>query len=99
PTHVYPLSLHDALPISGSALAKTALVTGLKGCSKPAALRLFAVLPEQSAAGGAGLAPAGAQVRPFRELRRRRRGPTGETWFPPLDRKSTRLNSSHVKIS
>ena len=34
------------------------------------------------AAGEAGLGPARAQE-PFAEPLRQRRGPTGETWFPP----------------
>jgi hypothetical protein len=33
-------------------------------------------------AGGAGLGPAGAQLR-FAESRTKRRGLTAETWFPP----------------
>src|SRR5439155_23616952 len=59
PTEIYTLSLHDALPISVSALAAPIAVA-----SRPAPARLASPVA-----------------------------------WSPLDRKSTRLNSSHVAIS
>src|SRR3712207_6936994 len=73
PTEIYPLSLHDALPIS------TARITEANS-----ALLLFALLIE--------IARALLRVSVLRGRRRRQ-------LRSPLDRKSTRLNSSHANIS
>src|SRR5690606_41880688 len=84
-THIYTLSLHDALPISGP--------------SSRAPLRVRSCL----------LPPGGLHARRRRPVRPsprgRRREPRGDPRGDraggggPRDRKSTRLNSSHVKIS
>src|SRR5690606_42007105 len=84
PPEIYTLSLHDALPISG-----------VRGADLPATVR-----PVQAqafcAARRGGHAPQEA-VAP------RGGGPRQEAPGPPAgggqDRKSTRLNSSHVKSS
>src|SRR5690606_40108105 len=81
---IFPLSLHDALPI---------LSRGRRG----RALRPGAAHARGNSDGGAGGGPAGERL-------------DGRTGHEPLgrrslghgreaDRKSTRLNSSHVKIS
>src|SRR5690606_40962673 len=96
PPRVAPLSLHDALPIWQFAIHDGALVVHW---TLARASRLSLVL---TAAGGGGPLlrppgrclhavgalgnPRGTQIKP---------GP----WAVGVDRKSTRLNSSHVKIS
>src|SRR5437773_3622016 len=70
PAQLYPLSLHDALPI---------LIDLLE-------------VAESVEAGEIGL--QGAQVEG-----RARPGPDPPLEAPPVDRKSTRLNSSHITIS
>src|SRR5690349_23852504 len=70
-TEIYTLSLHDALPISGSTDDRAAV-----------------------AAGDPRVAPAHAIPRPRRAPPRR-----DAAGAPVRDRKSTRLNSSHVEIS
>src|SRR5439155_26653065 len=84
-TEIYTLSLHDALPISRAVRA-------------PATDRGHA---HRSYAGGtsrgAGAIPSGAERRSVRPGE-----PAGHDRVPRLeltDRKSTRLNSSHVAIS
>src|SRR5687768_18478370 len=62
-TEIYTLSLHDALPISGS-----------KSCARRA---WSSAMANRSATGGSG----------------------GTGWPLSIDRKSTRLNSSHGYIS
>src|SRR5204862_3965610 len=85
--HLYPLSLHDALPISPTATRNNP-IRSTSCCSRvgrrtknPALIRRFAgvrfVLPPR----------AGAFWPRFVGIQAR------------LDRKSTRLNSSHVEIS
>src|SRR5690606_41897712 len=79
PTHIYPLSLHDALPIfwrrrEADHARRTA------GRDDAAAAR-----PEAPAHAGGGRNPRVRQA--------------GHRSGERLDRKSTRLNSSHVKIS
>src|SRR5690606_41438738 len=85
PTEIYTLSLHDALPISVVGDTVDAL-------SEPdrAALRKLAVFERGFDASGA-LAVADATPRQLLHLR--------ESAVLQQDRKSTRLNSSHVKIS
>src|SRR5207302_10879245 len=91
---IYALSLHDALPIS--VLAQT-----LVQCARidlPQAWRKFP-LPHSERLLFASL----HQMECSRSLRTPRfrylRPPGSETPFVVRDRKSTRLNSSHVKIS
>src|SRR5690606_42103526 len=75
PSDIYPLALHDALPISyiGSGLCSSSRAAiG----SRPAS------------------APPASCIRRFCMGRRSR-----FSWPRTIDRKSTRLNSSHVKIS
>src|SRR5699024_12393440 len=90
PTACDTLSLHDALPISAH--------LGRGGWQPVAA---FHVVPR-------GTRSAGGRARPVRAVRPDRRDPrAGRWWFqgdvpaapPGTDRKSTRLNSSHVSIS
>src|SRR5699024_12726840 len=80
-SYIYPLSLHDALPIfTGSALAG-----GRNG-----------EVSDTLHGANAAARPGGA------EQERRTRGnvePTREPKGLRVDRKSTRLNSSHVSIS
>src|SRR5690606_40761456 len=95
PTRPSTLSLHDALPISHSVTSSGRVRGSLRrgqvaqigddGCP-------FGVVAQGDRHGGAGHAPARV-----REI-------AVERGFVPdevcrLDRKSTRLNSSHVKIS
>src|SRR5690606_41387238 len=89
-THSYPLSLHDALPIS-SGLSRQCLLARphladpqLAGLAGAASRRRGC---EGARACDQGLVDVRAQLA-------RRAALSGE-----LDRKSTRLNSSHVKIS
>src|SRR5690606_41525315 len=89
----YTLSLHDALPISAGAVAARLAGAGRRGRST--ALRPGGRRARESRAGvlargqGAGGAPrAAASARPVALPR-----------ADAEDRKSTRLNSSHVKIS
>src|SRR5690242_21008030 len=72
---LYPLSLHDALPISGLAIG----------------------LPGAPVAGARGEA-RGEELDPA-QLRRRRRIERPARGDGAGDRKSTRLNSSHMSIS
>src|SRR5690606_40419356 len=75
-TRLYPLSLHDALPILGFPGRKQ-----LSAKTPPSSRRAS---PETSAPDPDGSRP----------------GPGSRSASPgPVDRKSTRLNSSHVKIS
>src|SRR3989442_5793452 len=79
-TEIYPLSLHDALPI----------LTEVR--RDPLAIGLGAL------ACGAGLGGATRTCRPRPLPRAVRRG-AGRPRPHDRDRKSTRLNSSHVRIS
>src|SRR5207253_9927390 len=85
PTHIYTLSLHDALPISPRPLDCRAL----KPDRRPIAVASRA---------GRSAHPARRAVRPtdarVHHAHVRSGPPAGEA-----DRKSTRLNSSHVAIS
>src|SRR5690606_41594266 len=93
PTETYPLSLHDALPISREVVravggehpgesrgVRGALASAEGGADQPADG------PVAGLERGVHRAAAGAQ-------------PVGEASGLGGDRKSTRLNSSHVKIS
>src|SRR5690606_41725590 len=99
PAALYPLSLHAALPIYGLAVVgdRNVLVAQAPGGARHLADAVAAVAPGRvhlevapdlfdGRAGGADL-----RVRPGP-----RPGPRGSRG---ADRKSTRLNSSHVKIS
>src|SRR5207302_11323871 len=85
-----PLSLHDALPILGNGMH---LVTsrrlaqrsaGAMACSRPRSKR-----SSGSCASSSGIS----------RWKQQKRSPRVQVVEPPPDRKSTRLNSSHVKIS
>src|SRR5699024_12423874 len=80
PPHLYPLSLHDALPIY-----QVAALAG--GVQRPL-----------QRPGVVGPAVPGRAERPDVQERRRRHIRAGAV-PPGQDRKSTRLNSSHVSIS
>src|SRR5690606_40333972 len=88
PTHLYTLSLHDALPILAARLAGAGGAGGGLG-----ALHLQPKVAVHEPPGGAG----GSKHRDGRQ-RRADRG-AAERAGRGGDRKSTRLNSSHVKIS
>src|SRR5439155_24816081 len=85
---IYTLSLHDALPISHSSLDLCGQRTDQTGC------RYYARIPCPDAAGRHSLARRRfIHALPCRSC-------DGPGRLPPLlDRKSTRLNSSHVAIS
>src|SRR3712207_8130467 len=72
PTEIYTLSLHDALPISGTIGTK---------------------------AGSAGAPAAARALRAWRRQSNTCCGLTCQRRATSLDRKSTRLNSSHANIS
>src|SRR5690606_41332880 len=86
PTATYTLSLHDALPIYQRVL--------LPGDGR---------LQRQTAVHGYGVVPQARQVEvsgPLEHVGEEVGRPHGGALDPPeQDRKSTRLNSSHVKIS
>src|SRR5439155_22238458 len=86
PPDTYTLSLHDALPISGAA---PALRRHARGAPTPSAR---AHHPGRRADGGEGAGPF-ATRRSQGDLR------DGDHAERTRDRKSTRLNSSHVAIS
>src|SRR5207249_12161358 len=91
-TQIYPLSLHDALPISSRRVGRRSLRRSLLplGPSLPDTTdrfkesRLVGVISNPLAL---GLAPEGRGSR------------RGSFTLARRDRKSTRLNSSHVSIS
>src|SRR5699024_11795530 len=76
---IYPLSLHDALPIS----VRHGPSWGYQSCS-----------PHHRMNVGWGLSPSGHD-----SARAPRRHRVSAASAPARDRKSTRLNSSHVSIS
>src|SRR5690242_21560950 len=84
PPELYTPSLHDALPIS-------------LGVSTPAAYRAWDDLGGPLAEGPNDLEPAALRVEPRLARWRDRIGDA--TGARPVDRKSTRLNSSHMSIS
>src|SRR5690606_39844113 len=96
-TRRHPLSLHDALPI----LTRTCPGPGVGSGTSTSSGSLF-----QSISRSAFISPVSArqtQETPryavFRASARRFAGDGGHPGFGLADRKSTRLNSSHVKIS
>src|SRR5690606_42002941 len=95
PTHIYTLSLHDALPISA------ALGCVARGIAPDAAARHLQDRLESSLAGESSgwrnhcaftMTGLARRVNPVEKHR-------GLALGNGKDRKSTRLNSSHVKIS
>src|SRR5690606_40052859 len=93
PTTLHTRSLHDALPISDD---PPALRTAL-----PAVVSLSSVCPLYSASTPPNPVPARAASRAPAELPTKVSPPAARpaAHSPDSDRKSTRLNSSHVKIS
>src|SRR5205814_9738378 len=85
-----PLSLHDALPISGRTTRRR---VGWPPVGHPARIR---AATSYGASGGPSLQARFAV--PDRD-RRVGRPSGGRPWLPRPDRKSTRLNSSHLGIS
>src|SRR5690606_40951830 len=80
PTGIYPLSLHDALPI----FTRSRVPGGpLRSTRPPAAITLSRIPLRPEPSGSLAPTPSSATSRTT----------------SPGDRKSTRLNSSHVKIS
>src|SRR5690606_41941073 len=99
PTEIYPLSLHDALPIFRDTIGKQKFVweerTFRLGCS-------IGVVPitGDSADVAALLSAADSACAAAKEAGRNRVFSFQENDLDLMrDRKSTRLNSSHVKIS
>src|SRR5690606_39410914 len=95
PAQLYPLSLHDALPISRSEESES--LAPLPPLASPSELSVLLVLPVASVL---STSPPGHVTRTVAS--------TGSSALPEssyernwarADRKSTRLNSSHVKIS
>src|SRR5690606_42073301 len=83
-TAIYPLSLHDALPICASRSAAMQSYTRALSLA-PTAFRMFA-MPRFTRLSSIYPTNANAAI-------------AGYAVGDPSDRKSTRLNSSHVKIS
>src|SRR3712207_7917818 len=83
-TETYPLSLHDALPISMAAAGLDAAGVG----RDEQALRRVGTFVELHVEQGRALVDTGAAV-----------GVASSIWPHGRDRKSTRLNSSHANIS
>src|SRR5690606_41928973 len=93
-THL--LALHDALPISVGTRVWIWLLVG--------SLAIFAgntiyAMTKASRLGGASTAASALQVNSQRLANQGREAVDGSTESYAADRKSTRLNSSHVKIS
>src|SRR5690606_42144665 len=91
------LSLHDALPISrGEVLA----IVGPNGAGKSTLFQLISGVerPDSGSIKLGGVELAGRPPEFIASLGVSRTFQTPRV-FPGLDRKSTRLNSSHVKIS
>src|SRR5690606_41637410 len=91
PTVIYTLSLHDALPIF------------LCVCLRKRLFRLFgrfrfAALPALLGSGGGDLEGEGVVLQPNMDLAAMDEL-AEQQFLGQRDRKSTRLNSSHVKIS
>src|SRR5207249_12081678 len=98
PTAVYPLSLHDALPIyPSSPIAEQELRKTLEAIAE-ANRPSDAAAEEAASEGGNALASMPPEIKPLS------RAPinlkmSNEAKLVFEDRKSTRLNSSHVSIS
>src|SRR5690606_40986746 len=93
-THIYTLSLHDALPISAG--------TGnfhflLRRHRRAVAAAVSGALVGLADRGGMWLRAQPGTV--ILRIARRQSGPGHGAFGDGPDRKSTRLNSSHVKIS
>src|SRR5690606_41233100 len=97
PTHVYSLSLHDALPIlADGAYAFEARVTDAAGNSASSSLMALSIDTQ------APDAPSLPDLHPDSDSGASDSDNLTNDTTPTLtgtDRKSTRLNSSHVKIS
>src|SRR5206468_12729656 len=96
---LYPLSLHDALPISGGVPLQASVAAGIisLGDHHGGAIEQCAKLLQESVKAGTA---ASAIVSDFRTRKQRLPG-FGHPWHdrdPRTDRKSTRLNSSHDQI-
>src|SRR5690606_40954944 len=97
PTMLYPLSLHDALPLSAVAERGREVVDAVGGevvaavAREPAGQREARVVPQHAAE--FDLLVRDGPGRVVGDLGQRREQAGGQ------DRKSTRLNSSHVKRS
>src|SRR5690606_41056742 len=92
-THIYPLSLHDALPLCGTLRSAASTPDRTVGRLPPRRVAAAPLVRRQRQAhverpiGNPGTLPHPSSVPRPRSSPRR------------PDRKSTRLNSSHVKIS
>src|SRR5699024_12693596 len=94
PTHTYPLSLHDALPISGHARRGTRLALATRQ------IRLDQPLDPVTRTAPVEVGRATVPLRHLRSHFRPCARDSHSGFVHPLeDRKSTRLNSSHVSIS
>src|SRR5207248_8236159 len=94
PPQIYTLSLHDALPISGCHQLPQQAILG-----EPAEEMLVQREVQRGELGVGHRAPQGGAVPPGAALQlRQSRGHVDEAKVD-LDRKSTRLNSSHRTIS
>src|SRR5207302_4904054 len=87
---LYPLSLHDALPICLAPWHRSALTKTVE----PGPFTLLSLRGR-----GAGRDRRGCRTNSVRASFRVRLFQSGFKLRPKQDRKSTRLNSSHVKIS
>src|SRR5690606_40299006 len=83
PPHIPTLSLHDALPISQATIASS-IRTSPSG---------EAVRPRETAK------PTTNRLPRMENIQKAKRGRSPPRSTPKADRKSTRLNSSHVNIS
>src|SRR5207302_10940774 len=90
PSAIYTLSLHDALPISLAGGGRKLLDLSLPAADRPVELRR--AIPHRHP----GRVVQHDRLGQARAVGDRRRGHVD---VDALDRKSTRLNSSHVKIS
>src|SRR5699024_11936586 len=91
-THLYALSLHDALPISISPRSDLRHPAGAKGEPPPRTYGQGRRRPPPPTKGRFPLMPASLNTEDFSDL-------IDANARYAEDRKSTRLNSSHVSIS
>src|SRR5690606_41654602 len=97
PTRTHPVTLHDALPIYPLARRRldvddrVAVLAAAAGLAHEAALDLLHALADRLAVGHLRPADVGVDLELARE--------PVDDHLEVQDRKSTRLNSSHVKIS
>src|SRR5690606_41738590 len=92
-TGCHDTSLHDALPIFQLGLPRNGPGSG---AATEAAFAMLPALPDRPEIADLG---CGQGASAFDLLRLTNGRVTAVDLFEPLDRKSTRLNSSHVKIS